>query len=122
MFYFDEFIEVKSENYKPLFSNDKSSENRKTFINKGIAENLKTVDFSLELAKNVTARVIHYDERGILIVQIKYNDKLIDISIVESDVEDALYLLKDNINKIIEFEDASKIILKKKKKMSPLHQ
>ncbi|WP_419724367.1 hypothetical protein, partial [Proteus mirabilis] len=65
LFYFDEFIEVKSENYKPLFSNDKSSENRKTFINKGIAENLKTVDFSLELAKNVTARVIHYDERGI---------------------------------------------------------
>ncbi|WP_163907569.1 hypothetical protein, partial [Proteus mirabilis] len=57
LFYFDEFIEVKSENYKPLFSNDKSSENRKTFINKGIAENLKTVDFSLELAKNVTARV-----------------------------------------------------------------
>ncbi len=116
LFYFDEFIEVKSENYKPLFSNDKSSENRKTFINKGIAENLKTVDFSLELAKNVTARVIHYDERGILIVQIKYNDKLIDISIVESDVEDALYLLKDNINKIIEFEDASKIILKKTNK------
>ncbi|HBC5642966.1 TPA: hypothetical protein KEU99_003635, partial [Proteus mirabilis] len=26
LFYFDEFIEVKSENYKPLFSNDKSSE------------------------------------------------------------------------------------------------
>ena len=57
-------------------------------------------------------------KRGILIVQIKYNDKLIDISIVESDVEDALYLLKDNINKIIEFEDASKIILKKQIKMS----
>ncbi len=110
---FDEFTEVNSENYKPLFSNQKSSKAREIFRNKGIAEKLKTVDFSLEFTKDVTGRVMHYDEKGILIVQIKHNNRLIDISVVEDLVEDGLYLLKDNINKIIELENVSNIILKK---------
>ncbi|HEK3030721.1 TPA: hypothetical protein SMV09_003455, partial [Proteus mirabilis] len=110
---FDEFIEVKSENYKPLFSNDKLSKNREIFMNKGIVEKLKTVDFSLEFSKDITGRIMHYDEKGVLIVQIKHNNKLIDISVVEELVEDGLYLIKDNINKIIELENVSKIVLKK---------
>ncbi|HGN0025588.1 TPA: anthrax toxin-like adenylyl cyclase domain-containing protein [Proteus mirabilis] len=109
---FDEFTEVNSESYKPLFSNQKSSKAREIFRNKGIAEKLKTVDFSLEFSKDVTGRVMHYDEKGILIVQIKHNNKLIDISVVEDLVEDGLYLIKDNINKIIELENVSNIILK----------
>lgn len=110
---FDEFTEVNSENYKPLFSNQKSSKAREIFRNKGIAEKLKTVDFSLEFSKDVTGRVMHYDEKGILIVQIKHNNKLIDISVVEDIVEDGLYLIKDNIDKIIELENVSNIILKR---------
>lgn len=110
---FDEFVEVSSKKYNPLFSNEKSSKSREVFRNKGIAEKLKTIDFSLEFSKDSIGRVMHYDENGILIVQIKHNNKLIEISVVEPIVEDGLFLIKENINKIIEHQNASKIILKK---------
>ena len=38
-------------------------------------------------------------KNGILIVQIKHNNKLIEISVVEPIVEDGLFLIKENINK-----------------------
>lgn len=111
---YDEFSETKSNNYKSLFNNKIEKKDSGIFRNKNLADNLKSIDFSLEFSKDVTGRIMHYDEKGILIVQIKYNDQLIELRVIEKVVEDGLFLIKDNIDSIIKNQDASKIILKKK--------
>ncbi|WP_157091956.1 hypothetical protein, partial [Proteus myxofaciens] len=111
---YDEFLEVESQNYKSLFSNKIEKKDSRVFRNKNLADNLKSIDFSLEFSKEVTGRIMHYDEDGILIVQIKHNDRLIELRVIEKVVEDGLFLIKDNIDEIIKSQDVSKIILKKK--------
>lgn len=82
-------------------------------INKNIAENIKKTGFSLLFDESVTGRVIHYNEKGDLIVELKKDNKITEVIVKDLYIDEGLYLVKNNINKIIENNNASKIIVKK---------
>ncbi len=104
---FDEYKKTNSINYKSAWdSNDVN-------INKGIAENIKKIGFSLPFKENVTGRVIHYSEQRDLILELKKDNFLIEVIVKNSYVDEGIYLVKHYIDDILENNQASKIILNK---------
>ncbi|QEZ91132.1 RTX toxin [Proteus sp. CD3] len=104
---FDEYKKTNSINYKSVW--DESDINK----NKGIAETIKKIGFSLSFKENVTGRVIHYSEQQDLILELKKDNFLIEVIVKNSYVDEGIYLVKHYIDDIIENNQASKIILNK---------
>lgn len=102
---FDEYKKSNSINYKSVW--DDSDIN----TNKGIAEQIKKIGFSLPFKENVTGRVVHYSEQRDLILELKKENVLIEVIVKNSHVDEGIYLVKHYINDILENNQASKIIL-----------
>ncbi|WP_109406121.1 RTX toxin [Proteus hauseri] len=106
-FIFNEFKESEIKTHKSLWNSNPID------TNKNIAENIKKAGFSLHFNENIIGRVVHYSEKGDLIVELKQDNKITEVIVKDIYIDDGLYLLKNNINKIIENNNASKIIVKK---------
>ncbi|MBI6542007.1 RTX toxin [Proteus vulgaris] len=104
---FDEYKKTDSLNYRSVWNNDDVD------INKGIAESIKKIGFSLPFSEGVTGRVIHYSEQRDLILQLKKENVLIEVVVKNSYVDEGIYLVKHHINDILGNNQASKIILNK---------
>ncbi|NHW59562.1 hypothetical protein HA378_30835, partial [Escherichia coli] len=59
---FDEYKKSEISNYQSVWDYNN------TEINKGVAENIKKIGFSLPFNDNITGRIIHYNEQRDLIV------------------------------------------------------
>lgn len=106
---FDEYKKTNSINYKSVWDNSDSDIN----TNKGIAENIKKIGFSLSFKENITGRIIHYSEQRDLILELKKENFLIEVIVKNSHVDEGVYLVKHYIDDILENNQASKIVLKK---------
>ncbi len=104
---FDEYKKTNSINYKSVW--DSSDVN----INKGIAENIKKIGFSLPFKENIIGRIIHYSEKRDLVLELKKENFLIEVIVKNSHVDEGIYLVKHYIDDILENNQASKIVLEK---------
>ena len=102
---FDEYKKTKSTKYYS------SWERGEIETNKAIAENIKKVGFSLPFKDGVVGRVIHYSEQSELILELKTNNKLIEVVVKDISVDVGILLVKNNLDKILENKKASKVIL-----------
>ncbi len=104
---FDEYTKSEISNYRSVWDYNNIE------INKGIAENIKKIGFALPFKDNITGRVVHYSERGDLILELKKENVLIDVIVKDTYVDEGVYLVKSYIDDILENSQASKIILNK---------
>ncbi len=102
---FDEYKKTKSTKYYS------SWERGEIETNKAIAENIKKVGFSLPFKDGVVGRVIHYSEQRELILELKINNKLVEVVVKDVPVDAGIFLVKNNLDKILENKKASKVIL-----------
>ncbi|MCT8230963.1 calcium-binding protein [Proteus terrae] len=104
---FDEYKKSEISNYQSVWDYNN------TEINKGIAENIKKIGFSLPFNDNITGRIIHYNEQRDLIVELNRDNKIIEVIVKNSNVDEGIYLIKNYLSQIIKNDKASKIILNK---------
>ncbi|UDF26495.1 hypothetical protein [Proteus terrae] len=104
---FDEYKKSEISNYQSVWDYNN------TEINKGIAENIKKIGFSLPFNDNITGRIIHYNEQRDLIVELNRDNKIIEVIVKDSNVDEGIYLIKNYLSQIIKNDKASKIILNK---------
>ncbi|EOG1985030.1 TPA: calcium-binding protein [Proteus mirabilis] len=102
---FDEYKKNKSTKYHSLW------EKSEIETNKAIAENIKKVGFSLPFKDGVVGRVIHYSEQRELILELKINNKLVEVVVKDVPVDAGIFLVKNNLDKILENKEVSKVIL-----------
>lgn len=104
---FDEYKKTDSLNYRSVWNNDDVD------TNKGIAESIKKIGFSLPFSEGVTGRIIYYSEQRDLILELRKENVLIEVVVKNSYVDEGIYLVKHYIDDILENNQASKIILNK---------
>ncbi|MBU0049536.1 RTX toxin, partial [Klebsiella pneumoniae] len=104
---FDEYKKTDSLNYRSVWNNNDVD------TNKGIAESIKKIGFSLPFSEGVTGRIIHYSEQRDLILELRKENVLIEVVVKNSYADEGIYLVKHYIDDILENNQASKIILNK---------
>lgn len=104
---FDEYKKNEVSNYQSVWDYNNVE------INKGVAENIKKIGFSLPFNDNITGRIIHYNEQRDLIVELNRDNKIIEVIVKDSNVDEGIYLIKNYLSEIIKNNKASKIILNK---------
>ncbi|MDL5168322.1 RTX toxin [Proteus faecis] len=104
---FDEYTKSEISNYRSVWDCNNIE------INKGIAENIKKIGFSLPFKDNITGRIVHYSKQGDLILELKKENILIEVIVKDTYVDEGVYLVKNYIDDILENSQASKIILNK---------
>lgn len=102
---FDEYTKGETSNYQSIWDGNNIE------TNKGIAENIKKIGFSLPFKDNITGRVVHYSEQRDLIIELKKENVLIEVIVKNTHVDEGVYLIKHYIDDILEDNQASKIIL-----------
>ncbi|WP_235977840.1 hypothetical protein [Proteus mirabilis] len=59
----------------------------------------------------VVGRVIHYSEQRDLILELKINSKLVEVVVKNVFVDEGIFLVKNNLDKILENNKSSKVII-----------
>lgn len=101
----DEYRKNPTTKYRSLWNQNEIE------LQKGIAENIKKIGFSLPFKDGVVGRVIHYSEQRELILELKINNKLVEVVVKNASVDEGVFLVKNNLDKILENSQASKVIL-----------
>ncbi|MEQ4922653.1 calcium-binding protein [Proteus hauseri] len=104
---FDEYKESEVKNYRH------AREYSTIENNKGIADSIKKLGFGLPFKEGVIGRVIHYSEQKDLIVELKIESKIVEVIVKDTYVDSGINLIKQYIDKIIENNAASKVVLNK---------
>ncbi|HEJ9687462.1 TPA: RTX toxin [Proteus mirabilis] len=104
-FIIDEYKKNPTTKYRSLWDQSEIE------LHKGIAENIKKIGFSLPFKDGVVGRVIHYSEQRELILELKINSKLVEVVVKNVFVDEGIFLVKNNLDKILENNKSSKVII-----------
>lgn len=104
--FIDEYEETEGNSYKSYL--DKNEKN------KGIANTLKKLGFELPFSDKINGKIVDYDLKNNLTIELIKNNKIIEVIVKNTDVIEGVYLVKNNLERIIENNLVSKVIVNKK--------